>query len=82
MRKPACIFLMYYFDHSGKVHEIGFPKIYFWDNDEVRTEKYNEHTKETIGEFITDFNRMEETIRHRCYTAGHTGCRNPNPRES
>lgn len=57
-------FGMYYFDNSGKVHEIGFPKIYFWDNDEERTTQYSEHTKVTIGKFITDLDERYCSLGH------------------
>lgn len=45
-------FGMYFCDESGAVHEIGFPKIYYWENDEARTEHYSIHTKESLGRNI------------------------------
>ena len=46
-------FGMYYCDTNGKVHEVGFPKIYFWENDEQRTKEYFIHTKESLDNIIT-----------------------------
>lgn len=46
-------FGMYYCDDYAKVHEIGFPKIYFWEYDEARTDTYNKHTKTTLSSTIT-----------------------------
>jgi len=45
-------FGMYYYDINEKVHEVGFLKIYFWRNDEERTDDYINHTKETLGDTI------------------------------
>lgn len=47
-------FGMYFCDGNGKVHEVGFLKIYFWGNDEARTAEYNKHTKETMGNCVTN----------------------------
>lgn len=46
-------FGLYYFNDNGKAYEIGFPKIYFWDYDEERSEKYYTHTRNSMGKEIT-----------------------------
>ena len=45
-------FGMYYCDDDSNVHEIGFLKIYYYENDEVRTNNYSEHTRISIGKRI------------------------------
>ena len=45
-------FGMYYCDANADVHEIGFLKIYYYNNDEARTNNYSEHTKDSIGSSI------------------------------
>lgn len=45
-------FGMYYCDGNADVHEIGFLKIYYYNNDEARTNNYSEHTKDSIGNSI------------------------------
>lgn len=50
-------FGMYYCDDNGKVNEVGFPKIYFWENDEERTNKYNKHTRVTLDDIITNLGK-------------------------
>lgn len=45
-------FGMYYCDENKDVHEIGFLKIYYYNNDEARTNNYSEHTKYSIGSSI------------------------------
>lgn len=36
-------FVMCYCDADGMVREVGNVKIYYWQNDEVRTNQYSEH---------------------------------------
>lgn len=43
---------MYYCDDEGKVHEIGNVKIYFYENDEMRTNNYSKHTRHYLDESI------------------------------
>lgn len=45
-------FVMCFCDETGKVNEIGNIKIYYWQNDEARTDHYCEHTKATLGTCI------------------------------
>lgn len=45
-------FCMYYCDDDGKVHEIGNVKIYFYENDEMRTNNYSKHTRHYLDESI------------------------------
>ncbi len=45
-------FGMYYCDEKSEVHEIGFLKIYCYDNDEERTNEYSVHTRHSIGNHI------------------------------
>ena len=57
-------FGMYYCDNIGKVHEVGFPKIYFWENDEARTDKYNKHTRETMEDIIGNLDERYCSLGH------------------
>lgn len=45
-------FVMCYCDADGMVREVGNVKIYYWQNDEVRTNQYSEHTKSSLGDHI------------------------------
>ena len=51
-------FGMYYCDENTDVHEIGFLKIYYYNNDEARTNNYSEHTKYSIGHSITQLGTL------------------------
>lgn len=45
-------FGVYFCDEHANVHEIGFLKIYYYNNDEARTNNYSEHTRKSIGNNI------------------------------
>ena len=45
-------FGMYYCDNEANVHEVGFLKIYYYKNDEARTNNYSEHTRFSLGKSI------------------------------
>lgn len=45
-------FGMYYCDDHAEVHEVGSLKIYYYGNDEARTDDYSEHTRYSIGNNI------------------------------
>ena len=45
-------FGMFYCDKKGVCHQIGYLKIYFWENDETRTDNYSTHTKQSLDETI------------------------------
>lgn len=45
-------FGMYYCDKQKEVHEIGFLKIYYYNNDQARTDNYSKHTKVFLGKRI------------------------------
>ena len=45
-------FVMCFCDETGRVNEIGNVKIYYWQNDEARSNSYYEHTKESLGTCI------------------------------
>lgn len=51
-------FGMYYCDENTDVHEIGFLKIYYYNNDEARTNNYSEHTKYSIGHSINQLGSL------------------------
>jgi hypothetical protein len=45
-------FVMCYCDADGMVREVGNVKIYYWQNDEVRTNQYGQHTKNSLCDHI------------------------------
>lgn len=45
-------FGVYYCDDNADVHEIGFIKIYYYENDKERNSNFSEHTKVSIGTSI------------------------------
>lgn len=45
-------FGMYYCDENGNVYEIGSLKIYYYNNDEARTNNYSEHTRHYLENSI------------------------------
>ncbi len=45
-------FVMCYCDANGIVNEVGQVKIYYWQNDEARTNEYYQHTKNSLSEHI------------------------------
>lgn len=46
------LFMMCYCDADGRVHKVGGVKIYYWQNDEARTDRYDQHTKNSLGNHI------------------------------
>lgn len=51
-------FVMCFCDETGKVNEIGNIKIYYWQNDEARTDHYYEHTKATLSTCIDSLDSL------------------------
>lgn len=51
-------FGMYYCDDECNVHQIGFLKIYYYENDEARTNNYSEHTRASLGKSINQLGRL------------------------
>lgn len=51
-------FGMYYCDEYENVHEIGLLKIYYFNNDEARTNDYSVHTRCSIGESIVQLDTL------------------------
>ena len=45
-------FVMCYCDADGMVRKVGNVKIYYWQNDEARSDQYNQHTKDSLGDHI------------------------------
>ncbi len=51
-------FGMYYCDENTVAHDIGSLKIYYYNNDEARTDRYSEHTRKTIGNTIDQLGEL------------------------
>lgn len=51
-------FVMCYCDSDGIVCEVGNVKIYYWQNDESRTNQYSQHTKDSLGDHIESLSAL------------------------
>ena len=51
-------FVMCYCDADGMVRKVGNVKIYYWQNDEARSDQYNQHTKDSLGDHIESLSEL------------------------